>query len=95
MPRSRIVVARAPKRNRPKKVQPAAVALTESRIVSARKPGLKRYMLPEAAEDAEADARFRLGTAEMPARKVWRCYGDDPRPSREEARASPIWAFRS
>jgi hypothetical protein len=31
----------------------------------------------------------------MPARKVWRCYGDDPLPSREEARASPIRAFRS
>jgi hypothetical protein len=33
---------------------------------------------------------FGLGTAEMPARKVWRCYGTEPLPSREEALTAPL-----
>ena len=33
--------------------------------------------------------------AESPARKVWRSYGDYPLPSRSEALAAPLRAFRS
>jgi hypothetical protein len=65
MARNRIVVARPPARSRPKKVQSAAAAVTRPTIVLAQKPSLKRYTLPEAAEDPEADARVKAFFARM------------------------------
>ena len=53
MAQNRIVVARPPTRSRPKKAEPAALALTGPRIVVAQKPGRKRYTAPAPEGDQE------------------------------------------